>query len=224
MESDVALIAADLKKRAAAMANGANLEAPDMDHPKRDRVVRQMLRAGSELMNSCSTLAHGPHEHAVNVLIRSLIEIGLKIHWATLSEQNAAHLEASTKEQIKTIFKANAATGIARIVDAEGNDVTRDFVSSGRAERSQKRLSLEEMASQCGLLDIYNVFYRFQSMHTHANDLVSESSETDPVTLNCVGAFSTFLGHAGVRWIVGRGRPDNEEIRALLGLSSRTHL
>jgi hypothetical protein len=45
--------------------------------------------------------------------------------------------------------------------------VTQDFVSSGRAEKSQKRLSLEEMASQGGLLDIYNVFYRFQSMHTH---------------------------------------------------------
>ncbi|MGQ0697189.1 MAG: DUF5677 domain-containing protein [Panacagrimonas sp.] len=223
MESNVDLIAKDLKLRSEAMAAGAAMPAKDSEHPETDLILRQSLSTGSELMVSCAALALGPHELAVNVLIRSLIELGLKGHWATLSRENSRHLLASSKEQVKTIFKANAKTGIARIVDSGGNDRTAEFLASGRAEREQKQTSLETLAQQCGLHDIYNVFYRFQSMHTHGNDVSDRSQETRAVTLCCVGAFSMFLGHVGVRWLVSRSRPDNEEIRNLLGLNSSVH-
>jgi hypothetical protein len=195
MESDVALLAADLSSRSEAMAAGSRLAAPDNAHPLRDSVVRRMLKTGSELMTSCAALARGPHEQAVNILVRSILEMGMKTHWATMSEDNAGYLAALGKEQLKTIFNANASRGIARIVDAEGRDVTQELTDSGRFKKAQDKISIETMASQSGLADIYNVFYRFLSMHSHANDVAASSSETDPITLNGVGAFSTLLGH-----------------------------
>ncbi len=219
MENNVELIAKDLKLRSEAMAAGASMPAMNDGSPEIDLVMRQSLRTGSELMASCVALASGPHELAVNVLIRSLIELGFKAHWSTLSSENAKHLLASSKEQIKAIFMANAKTRIARIVDNEGNDLTEEFIASGGATRVQKNISVETMARQAGLLDIYNIFYRFQSMHAHGNEISDASIATKPVTLCCVGTFSIFLGHVGVRWLASRCRPDNEEIRDLLGLN-----
>ncbi len=223
MEINVELIAKDLRLRSEAMDAGASMSAKDDGHSEIDLILRQSLKTGSELMASCAALASGPHELAVNVLIRSLIELGLKSHWATLSSSNAEHLLAASKEQVKTIFRANAKTGIARIVDRDGNDLTAAFLANGRAERGQKQITIETMAQQCGLHDIYNVFYRFQSMHTHSNEVSDRSLETRTITLCCVGAFSMFLGHVGVRWLVARSRPDNEEIRDLLGLNASVH-
>lgn len=223
MEINIELIAKDLKLRSEAMAAGASMPAKDEMHSEIDLILRQSLKTGSELMGSCAALASGPHELAVNVLIRSLIELGLKAHWATLSSDNAKHLLASSKEQVKAIFRANAKTGIAKIVDGDGNDLTAEFLAGGRAERERKQLPIETMAQQCGLHDIYNIFYRFQSMHTHANDVSDSHLETRANTLCCVGAFSIFLGHVGVHWLVARSRPDNEEIRDLLGLNASVH-
>ena len=169
MENNVELIAKDLKIRSEAMAAGASMTAMNDVSPEIDQVIRQSLKAGSHLMASCAALASGPHELAVNILIRSLIELCLKIHWTTISTENANHLLSSSKEQIKTIFISNAKTGIARIVDKDGNNLTKAFIESGRTKREQKQISVETMAKQCELQDIYNTFYRFQSMHTHGN-------------------------------------------------------
>jgi hypothetical protein len=209
--------------RSEAMAAGAAMDSKDVLHPDIDAFVRQSLRAGSELIASCSCLALGSNELAVNVLTRSIIELSLKAHWATLSSENAKHLLALSTEQIKTIFKVNATTGIARMVDLEGGDFTAEFLLSGSAGRGQKKVSLETMAIQSGLRDIYNVFYRFQSMHTHGNEVSGSAVQTASVTLSCVGVFTILLGNIGVRWLVHRSRPDNEEIRALLGLNANTH-
>lgn len=223
MENNVELIAKDLKIRSEAMAAGASMTAMNDVSPEIDQVIRQSLKAGSHLMASCAALASGPHELAVNILIRSLIELCLKIHWTTISTENANHLLSSSKEQIKTIFISNAKTGIARIVDKDGNNLTKAFIESGRTKREQKQISVETMAKQCELQDIYNTFYRFQSMHTHGNEISDVSLATKPVTLGCVGAFSMLLGHMGVRWLAARCRPENEEIRDLLGLNAGSY-
>lgn len=174
-------------------------------------------------MASCASLAVGPNELAVNVLVRSIIELSLKLHWATLSAENAKHLSNLSAEHLKTIFRANAKAGIAKIVDRQGNDFTAEFLSNGHADRGQRQVSLEVMAQQSGLHDIYNLFYRFQSMHTHGNIDSGSSALTTPGTLGVVGVFSILLGHLGVRWLVHRSRPDNEEIRSLLGLGPSVH-
>ncbi|MBD7987444.1 hypothetical protein H9645_05320 [Luteimonas sp. Sa2BVA3] len=223
MESNVEAIAEDLMLRSGAMSAGASMDAKDKLHPEIDAFVRESLKAGSELMSSCASLAVGPHELAVNVLVRSIIELSLKLHWATLSSDNAKHLLALSTEQVKTIFRVNARTGIAKIVDRQGNDFTAEFLASGRAERGQKQVSLEAMAQQSGLHGIYNLFYRFQSMHSHGNNVSGSSALTTTNTLGVVGVFSILLGHLGVRWLVHRSRPDNEEIRSLLGLGANVH-
>ncbi|HGM7320990.1 TPA: DUF5677 domain-containing protein [Stenotrophomonas maltophilia] len=219
METDLNSIASDLMQRSGAMAAAASLKANDSLFPDVDSFVRQALTGGGELMSSCACLAMGSNDLAVNILGRSIIELSIKTHWATLSSENARHLLALSSEQIKAIFMANARTGIAKIVDREGNDCTAEFLTNGGAARGQKQVSVEAMARQAGLLDLYNVFYRFQSMHAHGNDVAGSRLQASSMALNCVGAFSVLLGHLGVRWLLHRDRPDNEEIRALLGLN-----
>lgn len=223
MESNVEAIAKDLMLRSGVMLAGASMGAKDTLHPEIDAFVRESLKAGSQLMASCASLAVGPHELAVNVLVRSIIELSLKLHWATLSADNAKHLLALSTEQVKTIFRVNAQAEIAKIVDRQGNDFTAEFLASGRAGRGQKQVSLEAMAQQSGLHGIYNLFYRFQSMHSHGNNVSGSSTLTTPSTLGVVGVFSILLGHLGVRWLVHRSRPDNEEIRSLLGVGANVH-
>jgi len=218
---DIELIAKDLAQRSGAMAAGAKMSAKDALHPQIDAVVRQMLQAGSELMNSCAMLAQGPHDLAINILLRSVIELAIKAHWATMSADNADSLQNATREQFKTLFKVNAKRGIVRMVDRDGNDHTQSFLNSGRLDKGSQLPSIEVMADRCGLRDLYNVFYRFQSLHTHANDLGAGSPQTKEATLGAIGIFCILLGHIGVRWLLHRSRPDNEEIRQLLGLESR---
>lgn len=217
---DIDLIAKDLAQRAAAMAAGAEISAKDNNHPETDAALRQFLHTGSQLMTSCSTLSHGPHELAVNILLRSLIEIAIKAHWSTMSSGNAQVLMGATKEQLKTLLRINAKKGLGKILDTSGNDHTEAFLSSGRFDKGARLPSMDMMAEQCGLSDLYNIFYRFQSLHTHGNDVGEDSPSTQARTLCAVGAFSNLLGHVGIRWLVHRGRPDHEEIRAVLGLES----
>ena len=223
MEGSVALIAEDLKHGAVAMAAGAVMPAKDDLHPEVDAVVRQSLNSCSQLMASCASLALGPHELAVNVLKRSIIEMALKLHWATLSPGNAGYLLAAPREQAKAIFRANAETGKAKIVDKDGKDLTAAFIAEGGASKAHKPISVEAIAKQAGLQDLYNVFYRFQSSYTHGIKLSEGGAETTRVSLVGLGAFGMLLGHIGVRWLVDRSRPDNEEIRSLLGLNSGLH-
>lgn len=223
MESNVEAIAKDLMLQSGAMLAGASMGAKDALHPEIDAFVREALKAGSELMASCASLAVGPNELAVNVLIRSIIELSLKLHWATLSSDNAKHLLALSTEQVKMIFRVNAQTGVAKIVDRQGNNFTTEFLASGRADRRQKQVSLETMAQQSGLHGIYNLFYRFQSMHSHGDNVSGSCAMTTSGTLAVVGVFSILLGHLGVRWLVHRSRPDIEEIRSLLGLDASLH-
>ncbi|WYX49633.1 DUF5677 domain-containing protein [Achromobacter xylosoxidans] len=173
-------------------------------------------------MRSSSELARGPHELAVNILLRSLIEIAIKMHWSTLSADNAQSLHDATHEQFKTLFKVNAKRGIAKLMDNEGEDHTESFLASGRLDKGKKLPSIEQMAEQCGFHDLYNVFYRFQSMHTHANGVQGKGPQTEAATLSAVALFCILLGHIGIRWLIHRSRPDNEEVRELLGLESRT--
>ena len=223
MEGFVALMAEDLKHRAAAVAAGAAMPPKDDLHPEIDAVVRQLLKSCSELMASCASLASGPHELAVNVLKRSVIEMVLKLHWATLSAENARYLLAAPREHAKAIFRANAEAGKAKIVDKDGTDFTAAFLAEGRAARGHKSISIETMARQAELQDLYNVFYRFQSGYTHGIELSEGTSETTRGSLAGLGAFCILLGHVGVRWLVHRSRPGNEEIRSLLGLDSGVH-
>ena len=220
MENNVEVIAKDLILRAQAMAAGSISDEKDALHPEVDSFVRQMLHSCSELMFSCASLAVGPHELSVNILARSIIEMGIKTHWATMSADNAILLQDATKEQLKTIFKVNAKKGLLKLLDEAENDHTESFLANGGADKGAKVPSIETMATQCGLADIYNVFYRFQSLHAHVNDVQPSPAQTSAATLMCVGSFSILLGHIGIRWLVHRSRPSNEEIRLLLGVNS----
>jgi len=217
MKDNIDLIAQDLTMRARAMFDGSSIAAKDENHPTIDAIVRQMLVSGSELMVSCASLAHGSHDLAINILNRSIIEMGIKVHWATISSDNALLLQEATKEQLKTIFKVNTKKGLLKVIDKSGIDHTASFLASGGANKGPKTPSIEIMATQCGLSDIYNIFYRFQSLHTHSNHVHSNSAQTAAQTLGYLGIFSTLLGNVGVRWLIDRSRPSNDEIRALLG-------
>lgn len=221
---DIDSIAKSLTVGADIIAKSAQLSAKDANHPHTDALVRQMLQTGSELVASCVALAHGPHALAVNILLRSLIEVGIKMHWSTMSSDNAELLRNTTKDQIKTMVRLNVERGIAKIMDSAGDDHTASFLASGRLDKGTRPPSIEAMARQCDLLDLYNVFYRFQSLHTHANDVRGESSQTNVAALGAVGAFSKLIGHVGARWLLARSRPDNEEIRELLGLETTATL
>src|SRR5690606_18525284 len=102
-----------------------------------------------------------------------------------------------------------------------GVDHSQRFLEEGSLKRVVKKKSIETMASEAGALGLYNMFYRFTSLHTHGN-LLDEPRTDDPrdvsAMLSALGAVSKATGHVCIRWLLGRERPSDAELLELLGV------
>ena len=196
-------------------------EAKSNDQPKRDEYCRLLLLRSSDLIGSVSHFVRSTDITAGQILMRSMLEDLIRILWATQSEANAEHLISHGFDEFKLAFRANLQGGTARVVDGDGNDHSQRYWESGALDRSVKRKSTESMASEAGAMGIYNMFYRFTSLHTHGN-LLDLPRTDDPADISAllsgVGAISKSTGHTGIRWLLGRERPTDKELLEILGV------
>ena len=211
-----------LKTQSEMLLAASQFTAKSSDQPRRDRYCRLIILRTSDLLGSASYFMRGADIVAGHIIMRSMLEDLIRILWATLSEENADHLVSYGLDEFKTAFRVNLETGTARVTDADGRDHSQRFLKGGKLGRVVKKKSVETMASEAGALGLYNMFYRFASLHTHGN-LLDEPRTDDPADicamLSALGAISKAAGHVGIRWLLGRERPSNTELLELLGVS-----
>jgi hypothetical protein len=210
-----------LDQRAALLKASAGLVADGDD--LRDTHVRSLLERGGEIARACAALGRQANPTALGLLARVHLEDLIRLHWVTMSVKNAESLHEAGIDGVIRVANVNMQSGKLQVLDERsGEDVTAQIAADKRMKTVQRRKNVEACATEAGVLDLYNVFYRFMSLETHGHRLDSSNRksglELTSMHLQGIGGITQALGHAGARGLVHRQRPTNEELWGLLGL------
>ncbi|HSI44491.1 MAG TPA: DUF5677 domain-containing protein [Methylotenera sp.] len=190
----------------------------------RDELVRKHLYRAAELVRGAAALGAIQNAACLGILGRCLLEQLITVLWAIRSLKNAETHQNTSKAELAKALKINLNAGKAKIINRHtGEDATADFLETDKMKNIPKRKSIEELAKEADVLDLYTVFYRFMSLETHghhgdAKD-GSDASTLTTIHLQGIGAISRAIGQACVWWLLHRSWPDNESIREVLGFN-----
>lgn len=190
----------------------------------RDEITRQQLGRAAELVRGAAALGGNQNVVCLGILGRCLLEQLITILWAVRSIENAQSHQSSAKVELAKALKINLKAGKAKIKNRHtGADATAEFLETDQMKNIPKRKSVEELAREAGVSDLYIVFYRFMSLDTHGHhDVPKDSSDSISLCemhLQGIGAISRAIGQACVCWLLHRSWPDNESIRNVLGIN-----
>lgn len=190
----------------------------------RDEIARQQLGRAAELVRGAAALGANQNATCLGILGRCLLEQLITILWAVRSIENAQSHQNSAKAELAKALKINLKAGKAKIKNRlTGADATAEFLETDQMKSIPKRKSVEELAREAEVSDLYTVFYRFMSLDTHGHhDAPKDSSDSISLCemhLQGIGAISRAIGQACVWWFLHRSWPDNESIRNVLGLN-----
>lgn len=188
----------------------------------RDVEVRKIAGRCAELVRGASALGLQRNSVALGVLGRTLVESLILLLWVEISEENALHQSQAGLTEFTRVAKINLERGSLRIRNREtGADATAEFLKDDRFKKLPAPKKVINQAAEAGVEDLYEVFYRFMSMATHGHDFSGDSEDPEAaliVDLQAIGAMCMGIGHASMRWLLGRERTDNESLRQVLGI------
>lgn len=212
-----------LSEQVSTLIVASEIDAPEPADP-RDDLVRQQLRRTSELARGAAALGADQNPSCLGILGRCLLEQLISSLWAIRSVENTEAHQMAAKAELAKAFKINLMRGNAKVKNKiTGEDVTAEFLQTAQMKKIPKRKSVEEQAREADVLDLYTVFYRFMSLETHGHQNAPGESpavaELCEIYLQGIGAICRAIGQACVWWLLHRSWPDNESIRAVLGLN-----
>lgn len=194
----------------------------------RDDLARQHLCRAAELVRGAAALGAIQNAACLGILGRCLLEQLITALWAIRSLENARTHQNTAKTELAKALKINLKAGKAKIKNRHtGEDATTEFLETEQMKNIPKRKSVEELAKEADVSDLYTVFYRFMSLETHGHhDQLKDDSDANAqneMHLQGIGAISRAIGQACVWWLLHRSWPDNESIRDVLGLNRPNH-
>lgn len=189
----------------------------------RDEIARQHLSRAAELLRGAAALGVVQNAACLGILGRCLLEQLITALWAIRSLENAQTHQSTAKTELAKALKINLKAGKAKIKNRHtGEDATAEFLETEQMKNIPKRKSVEELAKDADVSDLYTVFYRFMSLETHGHHgALTDDSDAKALCemhLQGIGAISRAIGQACVWWLLHRSWPDNESIRDVLGL------
>jgi hypothetical protein len=188
----------------------------------RDVEVRKVASRCAELVRGASALGAQNNSIALAVIGRSLVESLILILWVCVSEENAIHQSQAGLAEFTRVARINLEQGKLKIRSrATGADETAEFLKSDKFRKLPAPKKVIDQATEAGVEDLYQVFYRFMSLATHGHDMVSDEEDPDAgliVDLQAIGAMCVAIGHVSMKWLLGRVRTDNESLRQVLGI------
>lgn len=214
-----------LREQVTLLLAASEVEASGHADP-RDEITRRQLVRAAELVRGAAALGAGHNAACLGILGRCLLEQLITVLWVIRSVENAKSHQSSAKNELAKALKINLKAGKAKIKNRHtGADATAEFLETDEMKKISKRKSVEELAREADVSDLYTVFYRFMSLETHGHHDApkdrSDSLALCEVHLQGIGAISRAIGQACVWWLLHRSWPDNESIRDVLGLRKR---
>ena len=204
------------------MAASTMKAGSDLD--PRDEPVRQMLARCSEIGRACAALGETKNPTTLALLARAELESLITLLWTVISTANAAELKSAGLAELTRAARVNLQSGKLKATNkATGANETSRLLQDDRFKKLPKRKSVETKAEEAGVLDLYNIFYRFMSLETHGHQLETEANadawELTAMHLQGLGALTLAIGHVGTLWLLHRRRIESEALRQLLGLA-----
>ncbi|BAP14510.1 hypothetical protein AS19_16590 [Alcanivorax sp. NBRC 101098] len=185
-----------------------------------DEPVRRILLRGSEIIRGATNLGLSENPTALGILSRQLLELFISLHWVISDPERAARYAEFPTNELDRLAQMAMKDGLLSVKSKEdGADVTNDFLST--RNKPKKGVSIEQQARESGILDLYQILYRFMSLETHGkSETVVNPAERSEVTLEhlqTIGAISQVFGHTAILWLLHRQKITNEKVRELLG-------
>jgi len=214
-------LAKSLSAHAERLAFTATLEGTG-EPSVRDSQVRNILARSAEILRGAAALGRQSNAVALGVLARTVVESLILLLWVEVSDENALHQSNAGLAEFKRVARVNMERGTLKVKNSKtGEDATAEFLRSERFKDLPKSKKIVDQAKEAGVEHLYDVLYRFQSMSTHGHDIGNEGHDTEAlvaIDMQAIGALSTAIGHAGLRWLLHRERTDNESLRIVLGI------
>ncbi len=134
---------------------------------ERPKALLHCLQEAVELGQGCLVLGRGPLPLPIFVVARVLVETLILAAWVARSEQNAnTYMEAGAQALAKF---ARINIEHERLVvrsKSTGRDETPNLLNALKTVEVE-RLSIEKIAAEVGLAKVYDIAYRFFSLHVH---------------------------------------------------------
>lgn len=218
-----ALLADSLETHSVGLLSASSLEKVKAEDP-RDLPVRQVLKRCADLGRGCAAVGRENNSTSLAILARAILENLILILWVTIEEKNAKDLQSAAVAELTRAARINLESGKLRIMNrVTGADATAEFLADDRFKKLPKRKSVEVRAEEAGVLDLYNVFYRFLSLDTHGHDLGHTETimnwDLSVMHMQGIGAMLKAVGHTGTIWLLNRQRLSNDDLRKLLGFA-----
>ena len=194
-----------------------------MFNKDREKAVIYCLARGCELGRGCEYAARSTLIAPLYALTRALYESLLWICWITTSEANAQRYIQSPRVEMKRIIRKALNTGHGRLVDnATGDDAAPALLASDWAKDIGSRISIEEVAKDCGLEKVHIRLYGLLSIQTHGAslDLKLHSDPKEEVTTVCAIAnvLMECVNLVASNWISKRKATPASDLFAILRL------
>lgn len=211
-----------LKVDARLLSSAASING-DGEKNDRDQPVQQILRRCGELARGAGTLGKESNEDSLVILARAILESLIRLLWVEVSDANAREFSNARVAEMGRATRASFEAGIMKIMNRKtGEDVTKQYLASGRFKNLPKRKRIADQAEEAGVSDLYDGFYRYLSIDTHGHEIGraigADASRLAVADMHLIRAFCHAVGHVGTRWLLRRERTDNETLRTLLGI------
>ena len=136
-------------------------------HGERPKALLHCLQEAVELGKGCVVMGRVPLPLPMFVVARVLVETLILAAWVARSEENAhAYMEAGAQGLAKfALININQGRLVAQS-RSTGGDATAD-VQKLLESVEVERFKVEKIAAEVGLTKVYDIAYRFFSLHVH---------------------------------------------------------
>lgn len=154
------------------------------------------------------------------IFARLLCEDFIQFFWANQSKENATEYSNGVRSEVIRTATVVAEAGRAQFRNRHTGQDQSDIVIAELTKYVIPRVSLKEIAANCGLSKIYDVVYRFGSLPVHAKtfDIAIDVGMSDERTL--AAQLSAISGFLRVILDVVEGNVSAEDVLRRLGLES----
>lgn len=155
---------------------------------KQDRIRLYFMERAIQVGEAAFRIAD--LEMPLCVLARVLCEDFFLLYWISLSKKNASEFDQGAVSEMAKLLRVNVVKGRARIRSiTTGKNVTETFLP--KLDKLKVKRNLEQIAKASGLSRVYDVVYRFDSLHVHGNTFGLEREnrqEGPPIALSAINA------------------------------------
>jgi hypothetical protein len=186
--------------------------------PKENALI-YCLRRAVELSEGCFICAKANLLAPLYVQTRSLIESLVWACWITKSDENALTFIKATKNELKRIARKNLNTGHGRVFDMITNeDKTQELLNSDWVKDIQTRSSIEGVAKDVGLGNLYTQVYGFMSIPAHGFMLETDADLKDDMVgiLAVANVLIESINLVVKNWITNRKQTPVQDIYDIL--------